>query len=396
MSKPDLFKNVRSPYVLSYPVTRARYRRIDMLRGLAVLGISVNHIWYHNTESAGVVGYKFGHFFTFDFGDVFLLTSGIVAGIFFFPLLLKSGARKCLEKSFRRAGQIWLVHILCTLAALTVIVTFERNLGVTGLQDGRFDQPIAKILAEHILLYRPGPYLDILPVYIFLLIALTPALLLLRRSLSAFMALIITVWALIWVPVFLLGPGLASDKPDLGSTYFVHPMAAQLLFFTGVAIGAKKHQIETITTAQKSHLFLVAILFLVVSNYMQQMAWITHHFEQKQWVGPLRLAELLAVLCILWRLSCTMNIASASGVGFIEACGRHTLPVFAATTVTAFFFGYLVEWMEGGRLLYGLCILANVVFCVSLAQLLDRLQTTNRLQTQARSPLRPSLRPSSF
>jgi hypothetical protein len=148
-------------------------------------------------------------------------------------------------------------------------------------------------------------------------------------------------------------------------------MSAQLLFFTGVAIGAQKQRIETILETSGRLAVSAAVFFLIATNYMEQMAWMTHHFDQKQFAGPLRLAELLAVMVIVGHLSRQYDFSKTS-LGIIETCGRHTLPVFTVSTVGAVFFSYLSNAIDANRMTYAGCVMANVVLCLVIAQLLER------------------------
>jgi hypothetical protein len=211
-----------------------------------------------------------------------------------------------------------------------------------------------------------------------LLLALPLALVLFRWSVAVYLAMTVLVWALIWVPVFLVGAGAVTLPVErLASPYFIHPMAAQLFFFTGVAIGIRKAQIEAWISTPGNLVVPGALLFLIATNYMAQVSWIIHHFDQKQFGGPLRLAELLAVMILLCRLVGPDSFKSPS-VGPVEACGRHTLTVFAITTVGAFVFSYLTDWRQADRLVYGLCIAANVGLCIACGYLLEKRRAHTR------------------
>lgn len=386
MSKPDLFRNGRNPYALAGLIPGARDRRIDILRGVAVLGISANHIWLEGTVRTQLPEYKFGHLFAFDFADVFVLLSGIVAGLVFFPVLMRHGPRRCGHKALKRAGQIWGAQILCTLAALTIILAFETQLGVTGTRLSPFDGSVLVGFAGNVLLYNPSVFLDILPVYIMLLLALTPALMLFKRSAIGYFALIGSVWALIWAPAFLIGAGQLPFAPDTFRTpYFMHPLSAQLLFFTGVALGIRKREIESFLTRYKSRVLTGALFFLLASNYMHQVDWMVHHFDQKHVAGPLRLADLLAVLMVIWCLVSSRSFQTPKP-GLVETCGRQILPVFAITSVGAVFLTYTLTWLEAGRGVYGLCILTNVGLCLISAYLLEKRRTATSSQQHKRPP----------
>ena len=106
-----------------------RDRRIDFLRGLAVIGISANHIYLGDSYPTQYPPYHSGHVFAFNFGDVFILLSGIVVGIVVFPLFPKGGLQQCSARARRRAGQVWGVQIASALVILPLIWVFEQGLG---------------------------------------------------------------------------------------------------------------------------------------------------------------------------------------------------------------------------------------------------------------------------
>lgn len=384
MSISDLFKTGYAPYTLPPSIFSARDRRIDCLRGIAVMGISANHIWPEGLYSTQY-NYKFGHLFAFDFADVFILLSGIVAGLVFFPILVRDGPLQCFRKSARRARQIWSAQVLCVLAALPVILIFEQTLGVNGSQISPFKESVTAGFAGNILLYNPSILLDILPLYIMLLLALPLALALFRRSPLAYFTLTGGIWAAIWTPLFLMSTGvLPRTHIPLEHIYFIHPLTAQLLFFIGVAIGIRKRETEAFLSRHSRPMLIGAVIFLVITNYMHQVVWMVHYFDHKQFTGPLRLAELLAVMTVLWCLI-RPNSFNSPKVGLVEACGRHTLPVFAITTVGAILLHYLLLWLEAGRLIYGLCILANISLCLTSGHLLERHRAAQkaRLRSEA-------------
>lgn len=390
MSRPDPFRNSFSPYDLPASAFHARDRRIDVLRGLAVLGISANHIWPEGSYGTQYAAYKFGHLFAFDFADVFVLLSGIVAGILYFPLLLRSGAKACFTKSVARAGQIWRVQILCVCVSLTIILFFERFLGVHGSNLSPFDAPTLAAFAGNIFLYSPSVFLDILPVYIMLLALLPLALIVFRRSVLLYFALTGAAWAAIWIPVFLASAKLSAIPTEtFRSSYFIHPLSAQLLFFAGVAIGARKRAIETFLGTYRRQMLFCAAAFLVTTNYMHQVTWMVHHFDQKHFTGPLRLAELLAVIIVIWCLVDARSFKSPHP-GLVETCGRNILPVFAITTVGAVFFTYMVNWLSAERLIYGLCIAANVSLCLTAGYLLEKHKTSGK-KAPRENPVKPTV-----
>lgn len=378
MSKHDLSGITIPSHAIRMGITSGRDRRVDFLRGLAVLAISANHIWPQSglKPHYPYPAYKFGHFFAFDFADVFLLLSGIVAGIVFFPVLVQGGLQKCYTRSLRRAGQIWGVHILCVFAALSIILVFERALGATGLLLTPFETSISSGFARNLLLYQPSIFLDILPIYVGLLLVLPLALMVFKYSPAAFIAVTVSIWAMMWVSIQLAQAGMMT-LPELAlkTPFFIHPFAAQLLFFTGVAIGIHKRDIEAFIAARRGKILIGSVVCIVISDFLSQVVWPAHHFSDKYYMDPSRLTDLLAVMAIIWCLVKPENLSQKQHT-LVESCGRHILPVFAVTTVSAIFLTYLNYWLDAGPLVYGLCILGNVLLCLATAHVLEKRRTS--------------------
>ena len=84
-----------------------------------------------------------------------------------------------------------------------------------------------------------------------------------------------------------------------------------------------------------------------------------------------RRIDLLRGLALVCRLSQSWYLP-AGQTSAIESCGRHALAVFVIITLGAFVFTYLTNWTSADRLVYGLCILANLGLCLIAGHLLDR------------------------
>ena len=206
-----------------------RDRRLDILRGIAIFAIAMNHVATESPHMLGVRSYRFGHLFSFDFADVFIMVSGIVSGLYYNGLYRAKGVLACAAATFRRAATVWRAHILCVLTGLAALLLL-----------GTLQDPVGYLLGG-ILLYDPAPLINILPIYIFLLVILSPMLVLLKRSLAAYLLLSGGVWFGLWAMQFMQDRNLAPwPRADLTSAYFMHPLSAQFLFFLGVLIGTRK------------------------------------------------------------------------------------------------------------------------------------------------------------
>ncbi|SIQ77883.1 OpgC domain-containing protein [Bosea sp. TND4EK4] len=234
----------------------ARDARIDVIRGLCLLIIFINHM------PGNVVAAYTPHNFGFsDAADIFVLLAGVSATLAYGGLIERRGLPIAMLKLGARLWTLYIAHIAVFIIVCGVIaaaVTHTQNpLYIELINVQPFFRDTAEaLLGALTLTYQPS-YLDILPLYIVLL-ALFPAI----------------YYAVRFSPVLALGLSLAIwqgalaldlNLPNSGGTWFFNPFAWQVVFVMGVVLG-RSNQLG-LAAPRLRWLDALAIGFIVFSCY---------------------------------------------------------------------------------------------------------------------------------
>jgi hypothetical protein len=197
--------------------------RIDVLRGIALLMIFVDHI------SADWLNRITMHNFGFcDAAEVFVLLAGMSSMFAYGKIFHRDGIKPALRKIVARCSRIYLFQIGLTSTTIGVVLVW-RN--VYHLDPGSI-APILGAPVEglvHVLTLSALPeYLDILPLYIVLLVAFPLIYLAIRLSL----AFALSGSALLWLTAQLM-PALNLPNWIDGQGWYFDPFAWQFLFVIG-------------------------------------------------------------------------------------------------------------------------------------------------------------------
>jgi len=207
--------------------SEGRDLRIDLLRGLALWMIFVDHIprnilrlvTYHR------IGYS-------DAAEIFVFLSGISSSLAYGRLLARNGFLAAQRRALGRVLEIYLGYLLVVVLTFTLVLCCRDALGTEYLVVNDFGlllgQPTRAFLAAGLLHYTPQ-YLDILPLYM-VLVALAPGFIWgLRRVPSLTLAVSAALWiAAVMVPEF--------RAPNLVPASF-NPLSWQFLFCIGLWAG---------------------------------------------------------------------------------------------------------------------------------------------------------------
>ena len=315
-----------------------RDMRIDMVRGLALLIIFINHM-PGNVLSA----YMPNNFGFSDGADAFVLLAGVSATLAYGGLIETRGLWIAALKLGARIWTLYIAHmavfiIVCGVIAAAVTRT-QNPLYIEAINiQPFFRDTVDALIGALTLTYQPS-YLDILPLYIVLL-ALFPALYYgVRFSPALTLALSLMVWK----------GALALDLnlPNSGGHWFFNPFAWQVIFTLGMILG-RAAQLG-LTAPRLRWLDLAAVTFLVFAWLVKipagnptGIAAFNDWFDSVQlgsdktnlaWSRLLHLGAL-AWLVIRW-LPAEGRLAR-SRVGRALACsGRNSLHVFCVGIVLA-------------------------------------------------------------
>jgi hypothetical protein len=220
----------------------SRDLRIDWLRGLAMTCVIVNHSKLQSLLSW--VSYE--RFWTVTAAEVFVVLSGTVLGIVYGNRLRRGEWRAVVRGLSKRALTLWLAFIAVTLSIVVLAMCGVDVRALTTLNDSVVDvfdpYRVDAIALRDIALMRSGPWaFEIVALYVWLVIAAIPCLLVLRRF--GWLALIACSWILYFcyrfAPHTLTGAHFETAFPIL---------VWQLPFVHGIAIGYERQHIHALVT----------------------------------------------------------------------------------------------------------------------------------------------------
>src|SRR5437016_4497355 len=89
----------------------SRDSRIDFFRGIALIGIALNHTVPPPDVYRTFGQYQFGHFFSFAFADLFVFLSGLVCAMAYTRVLERDGWWGGQKKAVKRCMQIYVANL---------------------------------------------------------------------------------------------------------------------------------------------------------------------------------------------------------------------------------------------------------------------------------------------
>lgn len=348
---------------LARPLARpARDLRLDIIRGWLQVSIFGAH----------AVGSAFGAFGIHaawglsDSSEQFLFLSGFVLASVHTLKADRDGAAAAARDIWRRAGRLWLVHLLLFLMTGALILWAEMGIPLPGEVDRLAwrllaDQPLVALPGAALLLYMPV-YMDILPVFILSMLAL-PGFLWLAARVG---------------PAALIAPALLWGGVQFGLWRWpawlptgLEPLAWQFVFMLGAWFG---RQALLTGAAVRQHRWAVAAAAALVGAGVALsiairldpaldigLIWV---LAGKTHLGPVALLHALALAYLFAVLvpkdAAWMHHPVAQAMA---AAGRHSLDVFrtglflAWGVTVAFRLVPAAWWLDPGLTLAGIAIL---------------------------------------
>ena len=306
--------------------TSERFAYLDVLRGGLLVIMAINHV---PSDLHAVTDHFLGYMSAAE-GFVFL--AGLMAGLVYTRLLLRSGAKALRQASLKRAGTIYAYHLGAYLFLFLWVVGCRLVADFTppALPVQILNHPMSALLAGPALIYQPSLF-DVLPMY-FCFVLLIPILLgvLERGHRKSLFAVSLGAWAL--ANIFLPQSPLITASINSGAFNIA---SWQLLFVTGVIFGhAWTRGLRLLPAAQPAVVALAALvagwLFLVRHAYLpsglpaSELGWLVN----KNNLAPLRLLDV-AILFWLAHLILRRHPKLLAWRP-LEFLGRHSIFVFTA------------------------------------------------------------------
>ena len=323
---------------------RQRDLRIDVIRGLALLMIFVDHMPSDLLNRVTLHNFGFS-----DAAEVFVLLAGYSAMMAYGRSFQRDGAVGGVRRVAARCLRIYLFQAGLLLTTLLVVQGWATHYHMQPvIMAPILGSPVAG-LAHGLTLRALPSYLDILPLYVVLLAAFPLVYLAIRRS--PWLAL--GVSAAVWVAA---GRFHGLNLPNWldGKGWYFDPFAWQFLF----TIGAVLFQVTdraggSLPWNPWAVRFCAVFLAFALLQGAPWQDWGLPNLHPLA-MGPpdksrLNWLRIVDVLCLFYLLMSAPAIQALSGKAWLRpvaACGQHSLEVFSLGCVPALF-GRLVFRTDG-------------------------------------------------
>jgi hypothetical protein len=304
-----------------------RDRRVDVLRGLALVMIFVDHV-PHNVASLFTL-----HDFGFcDAAEVFVLLAGLSSTMAYGRVIDRDGIKAGLRRVGIRCLRIYVYQAGLLIFTLVLVSAWARQFGTPPNLVGPLLAAGIAGLARGLMLQALPGFLDILPLYI-VLMAFFPLLYIVLRSRPV---LALTGSAAVWLIANLNHDVNLPNWLDDNGWYF-NPFTWQFLF----AIGAGLAVLMRRNGGSLPHArWLVALAWgYLAFAFVQSAPWADWGLPDlhplslappdKSHLAPLRLLDILALSYVVFSSERAQRLATSGFVRAVEACGKHSLEIFA-------------------------------------------------------------------
>jgi hypothetical protein len=362
--------------------------RLDVLRGLALLIIFIDHV--PGNVFSRVTPQAFGFA---DAAEAFVLIAGLSSYYAFAPQFERLGTWRASFTVFSRVWQLYVMHLALVAMVFGVSAFAARRFGDPNYLEAMaldvfLADPAEAIVGMVTLTFQPN-FLDILPLYIVLLLFFPAILLLSRLHWLAPLALSVALYVVVQKTAWNL-PNMQASR-----VWYFNPFAWQILFVIGVTIahlrstGRLAIPARQVITGLAGTIVLLSFLATGPWRQIPQLAnfvllpdaWLP--IADKTNLSPIRLVDALAKAWLIGALFTTSlpgPIGRALAVG-----GRHSLPVFVLGLVLSVIGAVIIKETGFDLLIQVAVIGGGIALMLVFALLLDW-----QRQGQARPRFDPS------
>jgi len=309
-----------------------RDARVDLLRGIALLTIFVDHI------PGNLLGdLTFRNFGFSDAAELFVILAGFSSMMAYGGCFERDGAMPGLRRIAARCLRIYLVQIGLLVATLAIIWLWDRRFGLdTAAIQPILDRGVRSGMTHGLILEALPAYLDILPLYVVLIGIFPLVYLLMRWHPLAALALSGALWL-----ATNLDPALNLPNTVYERRWFLDPFAWQFLFTIGIGMAMlMRRRAGQLPLVPGLRLVAWAYLLFALVATAPWRIWglwdlqlITVPMPEKTVLAPLRLLNILALVYLALTSDWLRAVAARPVMAPIIACGKHSLEVFAVGTL---------------------------------------------------------------
>jgi hypothetical protein len=334
-----------------------------VLRGAALLMIFVDHM--PGNPVSLVTLHNFGFC---DAAEVFVLLAGVASMLAYGRVFARDGMAAGLRKVGARCLRIYLCQVFLLLTTLAVVRFWTERFGMKPTLIAPLLDAGPEGLLHGLLLHALPGYLDILPLYIVLLAVFPVVYLAMRVGKWLALAASLAVWAAANLDDRLNLPNWLDAKG-----WYFNPFTWQLLFVVGAAL-AVALQGGGGSLPRNRWLSGLAAVYLGFA-FLETAPWADWGLPSlrlfamaapdKSSLSPLRLLDIVALFQLIFSSERLRDLARHRVARALEACGKHSLEIFALGCLLALF-GRLVfrTWGRDWELVTLVNATGLLVMCV--------------------------------
>ena len=357
--------------------TRQRDPRLDFFRGLALWFIFVDHIPSNIINWLTIRNFGFS-----DATEIFIFISGYSAAIAYSGTLRRQGFYFAAARILHRCWQLYIAHIflfvIFTAQIAYVAAHYSNPMYVEEMNVTHFvDAPHIALIEALLLRFRPAN-MDVLPLYIFLLVAFPVVLWAMQRRPVAVLGAAVLLYATARVMHW----NLQAYPPD--EVWFFNPFTWQLLFVLGALCGGARDAMMPLCrwrvwAAVIAAGYLAASFCVVMTWHIPRLDgalpnWLNRALYpiDKTNLDMLRLAHFLALAYITAKLvRPDARFLSWRWLQPVLVCGRHSLYVFCFGIYLSFAAYFVLSQVNGSIAMQVAISIAGIAAMTALAYLLS-------------------------
>jgi len=306
------------------------------MRGAALIMIYVDHIPLNLLSKVTIRQFGFA-----DAAELFVLLAGFSAMVAFGRAFERDGTRMGWLRTLRRVAQIYLAQAGLLLATLAIVVVWRHFFTIRmSLFEPVIPEGIGGVTRGLALLSLPD-YLDILPLYVVLLTCFPLIYFGMRRSLPMTLGISGLLWFAAWIDHRL---NLPNALDITGAGWSFAPLSWQFLFVIGATL-AVSLRTPGMLLPGPCWTGVLCWCYLAWAYILHRWADILEDWDavieqgllDKTHLAPLRLLGVLALIYVLLRSRRMLALSSHPWMYPVEACGRHSLAIYALGSILALF-----------------------------------------------------------
>lgn len=356
-------------------IKREREPRIDIIRGVAILTIVLNHLT-QVVEFGGLSGWlvptptRYGYSTA---AELFVIMSGYMVGLVY---LARPNPSRAI---WRRAGTLWLYDVALFVIVLPfVLMMTAAEQKLWGFEAFLSDPVTATV--RFATLQKAPRLLDVLHLYILLMLVAPIAIAIQRRSTRSLIGLSVVFYGISQILIIRHIAAVPQGSDD----GLLKLMSWQLLFFVPMALGAARMHVRVFRWLDRNWAMLTLLTLLYVIAAITYRSEASGGFIRPEWFAGryglhvLRLSHAILVLLLYASLlACAGQWLRAAPFRVVGTIGRHSLDCFAVGVVVTYVFGLLWNRVGGGHVAYYLIALLAVIVTAAAAYVRDRQRTSS-------------------